>query len=275
MSAPIPDEQAALLAAIVAEPDEDTPRLVYADWLQENGDGGQAQFIRASIKLSLMSEGAEGWKELRARLLGLEGARGEAWIKKVGLKVAPLSWECAGFERGLLTKAAYRNVEDFVAEGRVLFARLPVCKLTISPEYFLLDGIQKLTAMPELARLCSLCFNGSHRVCLSLDDWEALIHSPHLSGLREFSATAIALEDEHLLALANCSNLTALTILDLSGNRMTTSDGQLAILRSPHLTGVKKLSLANGDTPENRELINLVVARFGSDAPLRKSVADQ
>lgn len=27
----------ALLAEIIAQPDEDTPRLVYADWLQDNG----------------------------------------------------------------------------------------------------------------------------------------------------------------------------------------------------------------------------------------------
>lgn len=32
-------EEHALLCAILAEPAEDTPRLVYADWLQENGDG--------------------------------------------------------------------------------------------------------------------------------------------------------------------------------------------------------------------------------------------
>ena len=49
MSAHLPDEQAALLAAICAEPDDDTPRLVYADWLQEHGDEEQAQFIRDGL----------------------------------------------------------------------------------------------------------------------------------------------------------------------------------------------------------------------------------
>jgi uncharacterized protein (TIGR02996 family) len=36
----------ALLAAILAHPDEDTPRLVYADWLDENGQPDRAEFIR-------------------------------------------------------------------------------------------------------------------------------------------------------------------------------------------------------------------------------------
>ena len=43
-----PDE-AALLAAVFAVPDDDTPRLVYADWLDEHGtdaDAARAEFIR-------------------------------------------------------------------------------------------------------------------------------------------------------------------------------------------------------------------------------------
>lgn len=39
-------EQQQLLAAIILQPDEDTSRLVYADYLQENGDEDRAQFIR-------------------------------------------------------------------------------------------------------------------------------------------------------------------------------------------------------------------------------------
>src|SRR5687768_5571910 len=40
----------ALLAAILANPDDDTPRLVYADWLQENGDDTRAEFIRLQCR---------------------------------------------------------------------------------------------------------------------------------------------------------------------------------------------------------------------------------
>ena len=39
----------ALLAAILANPEEDAPRLVYADWLQENGEAERAEFIRKAI----------------------------------------------------------------------------------------------------------------------------------------------------------------------------------------------------------------------------------
>ena len=39
-------DEAAFLAAIRAEPDEDGPRLRYADWLEENGDPDRSAFIR-------------------------------------------------------------------------------------------------------------------------------------------------------------------------------------------------------------------------------------
>lgn len=40
----------ALLAAVLANPEEDLPRLVYADWLDDNGKADRAKFIRASIE---------------------------------------------------------------------------------------------------------------------------------------------------------------------------------------------------------------------------------
>lgn len=40
------DPHAPFLAAILAEPAKDAPRLVYADYLDENGQGGRAEFIR-------------------------------------------------------------------------------------------------------------------------------------------------------------------------------------------------------------------------------------
>lgn len=47
-----PAEQTALLAAIAHEPDDDTPRLVYADWLEEYGKAARAEFIRVQCELA-------------------------------------------------------------------------------------------------------------------------------------------------------------------------------------------------------------------------------
>ncbi len=42
----------AFLAAIAAAPDDDLPRLVYADWLDENGRHIRAEFIRLQIEIA-------------------------------------------------------------------------------------------------------------------------------------------------------------------------------------------------------------------------------
>jgi len=49
-----------LLSAVLADPFDDGPRLVYADWLQENGEPERAEFIREAI--SRRNDGTEnGW----------------------------------------------------------------------------------------------------------------------------------------------------------------------------------------------------------------------
>ena len=55
---------AALEAAIVAHADEDTPRLAYADWLDEHGDPDRAAFIRVQCRLADLPPGAPDWCDL-------------------------------------------------------------------------------------------------------------------------------------------------------------------------------------------------------------------
>ena len=41
-----------LRAAILAQPDDDILRLIYADWLQENDQSDRAAFIRAQVSMA-------------------------------------------------------------------------------------------------------------------------------------------------------------------------------------------------------------------------------
>ncbi len=41
-----------LLRAVCESPDDDTPRLVFADWLDENGESERAEFIRVQIAIA-------------------------------------------------------------------------------------------------------------------------------------------------------------------------------------------------------------------------------
>src|SRR5262245_15204849 len=45
-------DRKALLRGVIDEPDDDTPRLVMADWFEENGESDRAEFIRLQIQLA-------------------------------------------------------------------------------------------------------------------------------------------------------------------------------------------------------------------------------
>jgi|GEM_PF-7105503 len=45
------------LRVIISSPDEDTPRLVFADWLEETGDHDRAAFIRLQIRQAQLEPG--------------------------------------------------------------------------------------------------------------------------------------------------------------------------------------------------------------------------
>lgn len=59
-------EADAFLGAIFDNPDDDTPRLVYADWLQEHDQEDYAHFIRLSIQMGSAQSPAE-WKQLNSK----------------------------------------------------------------------------------------------------------------------------------------------------------------------------------------------------------------
>ena len=50
-------DREAFLRTIVENPEDDVPRLVFADWLEENGDADRAVFIRAQCEVARLPEG--------------------------------------------------------------------------------------------------------------------------------------------------------------------------------------------------------------------------
>src|SRR5437868_460986 len=64
-------DREALIRSIVESPDEDAPRLVFADWLEENGDADWAAFIRLQCgyaaasgdRLDALTESSSRWAD--------------------------------------------------------------------------------------------------------------------------------------------------------------------------------------------------------------------
>ena len=86
----------ALLRAICENPDDDAPRLIYADWLDEHGDARQAEFIRVQIELARVPERNRQDHPLAAREQTL-------WRELRKWRFAPSEWTNLGlgdFVRG-------------------------------------------------------------------------------------------------------------------------------------------------------------------------------
>jgi uncharacterized protein (TIGR02996 family) len=133
---PMHPEADALLDAIFDHPDDDTPRLVYADWLQEHGQENYAQFIRlqcAAAREKLWSDEANRlWEEIGRVWNRLDEqwrpATVDAWSVPGLVKVwdprtnavvdrkrlQPVLLDAIHFERGFLRPHISATVEQLV-----------------------------------------------------------------------------------------------------------------------------------------------------------------
>lgn len=96
-------DEAALLRAIGAHPDEDTPRLMYADWLDEHGRAERAEYIRVQVaRQRKLATGRENLK-LYNREVELYRAHAAQWLREL----MPPGYDPAivAGERGFFAKA--------------------------------------------------------------------------------------------------------------------------------------------------------------------------
>ncbi len=117
-------------AGICAQPDEDTPRLALADFLDEEGgreNTFRADFIRTHCRLAREEPWSKPWRELNERWRALynvamhrAGKNELPWVAH--LKGRVKAWE---FERGLIGHLTLFS-KRFVSEGESYFAQDPV-----------------------------------------------------------------------------------------------------------------------------------------------------
>src|SRR5690242_16329647 len=90
-----------LLAAISADPADDTARLAYADFLEEHDNPERAEFIRTQVELARLPRWERKAKLLRLRERLLLVRHGEEW--RAGLPhIAGVTW--GRFERGFVAE---------------------------------------------------------------------------------------------------------------------------------------------------------------------------
>lgn len=72
-------EERAFLSAIMANPDDQTTKLVYADWLADRDDS-RAEIVRLKVQIAAHHD---GWIEARERLRALEPTAPMKWLVQI------------------------------------------------------------------------------------------------------------------------------------------------------------------------------------------------
>ncbi len=235
-------DRVALYAAVLAAPDDDTPRLVYADFLDDTGaraDAVRARFIRNQIALAR----AEPWSIEYDRLLRATEPVASHYVKEWAAGTEGITLEKGNtYARGFVERVTC-YAKRFLSDGAHLFAAQPVRAVKFADMTGGRGGVSaaEMAASPLLARL-----HTAHLVGTPVnDDFAAtLAGSPHLGGLRELRVEKSGLGVAGLMALLQLT-AAALTKLDLDGNPKV-GDAELAALAgSAGVARLRALDLSN------------------------------
>src|SRR5215213_6729162 len=111
----------ALLQAILAAPDDDAPRLVFADWLDEHGEPDRAEFIRVQVELARLPFYEPRHADLNRRAEILLAP----WRRKWRL---PHLAAHQAFRRGFVERITL-NAELFISRAAELFGQCPLRRI--------------------------------------------------------------------------------------------------------------------------------------------------
>jgi uncharacterized protein (TIGR02996 family) len=144
------DEEFGFIQAVVKDPDNDTPRLLYADWLDEQGDpaaSARAEFIRIQCQLARDHTRHPLLDQHRQRERELLRAYQARWVAEVAH--TNLVSTCR-FHRGFLTGIGLPAHQFFTLAPR-LFRLAPIQQLTVHELTEV--GVASLAYTPECSRL--------------------------------------------------------------------------------------------------------------------------
>jgi len=177
------DEAAALRATIAASPGADLPRLVYADWLEDGVDDGQAAMIRTQVQLA--HEPAWSPLAVRCRHHTPDVLTGSPWrhtLPAVSPRIAEWHPETP-FRRGLPDWLVVRDLASFLDDAGRLFALAPITTLSLPTS--------------------------------SLGYWQDFVRQPWLRQVRALHFYGVSTPIEPLRVLANAVNASAVESLTL------------------------------------------------------------
>ncbi len=195
------------LQAILTEPDNDTPRLIYADWLEENGEPERAEFIRLQVELEplrIPTSDPEAELERHRRLHRIPPGKAEPWeewivgkslkreedllfqFRKRWLGPAVELWEDyqthfnPEFRRGFVESVGV-GLTALVDQGQKIHDGCPMLRELIV--YGSMGRGKQLASCAAVAGVPRIVIAG----WVTVEDASALLNSPHFSNLRSLT----------------------------------------------------------------------------------------
>jgi uncharacterized protein (TIGR02996 family) len=247
-------------------PEDDTPRLVLADWLEDHGDPDRAQFIRVQCRLARLPEDDPEWSSLADQESELSQRCHGAWLAEIGIPPYEQR-DYQRFRRGLLTDGgpvagllrrakrldpSRRAWVDGVSlfqqhdrEGILRLLRSPwgegLNTLELSFSRLGDEGVEVLANEAAVKRLHTLKLCG---VGLTAAGVAALAHSQRFERLRCLELTSENLGRAMVGNLAQGALPEQLTALSLAHNRLG-HGGILPLTSSPRFARLTRLDLTS------------------------------
>jgi uncharacterized protein (TIGR02996 family) len=218
------------LRLILADPDADGPRLVYADWLAEQGQSARAEFIRVQCAFAALPAHDPQAAGLQNRADVLLEQHRIAWSAPLAGLATRWDWH-RGFPEVVRMEA-----KVFLARGDELFASVPARHVE------LLDvaaHLPRIVRCPLLERLAALTVAGTSAGNAVV---KALVRSPYVGRLTALHLPRNGLTDVAALALAAAPQFERLTTLDLTENEIGPAGAHTLAAAAP-LTGLTTLWL--------------------------------
>lgn len=205
------NDRDALLAAIFANPDEDMPRLMFADWLQENGAHDRGQFVRLQVEGAHAEPFSPQAREFEAAAQKLLDRHFGTWTEHLTDRVIG-----SRFTRGFIEHVGV-NAATFARDAADLFQTEPIRSLTVERFAFTTApvSLDALFAVPQMTRVQKLDFT---RLRNTPDFFEQLSACPRLGSLTDLNLRDSPVPVSWLRALLPGPALPALAGLDLADN---------------------------------------------------------
>lgn len=171
----------ALVRAVLANPDDDAVRLVFADWFEDQGDAAsvaRADFIRTQVERARLDPRDPRQSELHAREYRLLAAHAKDWCG------SHFAFKKARFRRGFI-EYVHLHLRHFQHHRRQLFALEPVRDVSLTGWMRATDDlVRRVAACEEWQHVETLRIHhqGPHKAPGS--NLVLLLESPHLTGLK-------------------------------------------------------------------------------------------